>query len=179
MKFNFGGVSGKVKEGIEDKFDLVYDSSPTEMIYRTKKTYKHEEDGLEFDYYYAIVVRDLYEITGDKIVEDIFDISVELIVDNKSICATLMESILYSTYLEDEDDVDVVNVLSYGGANVTLLYEDFHKDYLDEKIIGAMCSIEPINNFKEFYLDKAWNKLGTTGWDVVKYAIGLKDRLFD
>ena len=74
----FGGVSAYVEKvnDVEEHFEEYYDSSDR-VVYFSKKTFRHEEEGLlYFSYKYAIVVTDVGAYTG----EDDTPIVVELML---------------------------------------------------------------------------------------------------
>lgn len=41
-----------------------------------------------------------------------------------------------------------------------------------------MCAVECMDSLRGFFLDRAWNAIGTTGWDTIDYLLGRREELF-
>lgn len=180
-KFEFGGnvaiVNGRAKS-FKRMFNLIACSD--EDIYYTKKVYKHEEDGFNFDYRYVVRVENLYELTGDDDYKGKVGISLYLIPTIESLCKDSLEKVLACSGLVYASDLNVADIISYG-YGVTMGYETVENcRYIDgTKVKGKLTAIanllELFDSMRGFFLDRAWNGIGTTGWDVLKEMIHGKD----
>lgn len=178
-QFNFGGISGTMEEGIERDYELVYDDGD-EQVYQLKEYIEHNEEDLPFHFYYVIRVIDLYEHYEQvgKDYEGQSSVEIELVVHPRHIKPKLLNSIKETMGLDSPEEITTHDLLIYGGASVFLANEIVPNDNVQDKLIEAMNAIDSIDLARGFYLDKAWNKIGTTGWDVIHYALGKKENLF-
>lgn len=163
--FTFGGITVFQLEDMKDKMECIF-ATDDEIILLTNKTYKHEEEGLNFEYKYAISAIDMRAFTGDEqFTEDnAFCIEIYLVVSPTSLDKNVMKDIKESTcgYCEYQD------ILQYG-LGVRMLYEN--KGYPVENIEEIMYKIanfiEPMDHIRGFYLDRYVNKISSTGWDLI------------
>lgn len=175
--FEFDGISGVLDEKVKNRFEKVFDSGD-EYVFELKDNIDHEEEGFDFNYTYAIRVIDVYEITGDVEYKGLTSIEVELVVTPESICDSLLDSILSTMGLVDAEELDVYDIITYGGASVLMAKELVPNELATDKVLEAMNAIEAIDTMKGFYLDRPWNMIGTTGWDTIEYALGERENLF-
>lgn len=183
MMREFGGVSTYVEEVDFNKHFEEYYDGDDRVVYFSKKTFRHEEEGLTFSYKYAIVVTDV----GAYIGEDDAPIVVELMLvpsfndltkENKE---GLRES---GGYGDDEiseewlwmDVLDYSFAVKIGGESVKNPTEDIRDGWTNSEPIQAILEnivavYESMNSLRGFYLDRAWNMIGTTGWDTLNNAI--------
>ena len=165
MKMEFGGLAIDRLIDLRDTLENVYDAD-NEIIMLTKKTYEHREEGLNFDYKYAIKAFDMYSATGDEqFEENPFYIEVCLVVSPTSLDNDFIESIEKSTdgYCEYQDIIQ----LGYG---VRLLYDNdlgFPVEGIEEKMYEIANLIDPLDGIRGFYLDNPINRIGSTGWDMI------------
>ena len=163
-EFTFGGITVFQLEDMKDKMECIF-ATDDEIILLTNKTYRHEEEGLNFEYKYAVSAIDM-RFTGDEqLTEDnAFGIEIYLIVAPTSLHKDVIEKIKETTggYCEYQD------ILQYG-LGVRMLYEN--KGYPVENIEEIMYKIanfiEPMDHIRGFYLDRYINKIGSTGWDLI------------
>ena len=80
---NVATINGRAKS-----FKRMFDEIDycTEIYYTTKKTFKHEEEGFDFEYKYVVRVEDLYELTGEDDYKGKVDISLYIVPTEKSLC---------------------------------------------------------------------------------------------
>jgi hypothetical protein len=174
--FNFAGVSGVIDEGAIKGFEEIYDDGYNQT-YVTKDIFLHEEEGLTFEYVYTVKSMDLYEATGDEEHENKSLVELSLVVHPNSITESMLKGISDSMGV-DIEDMNIEDVLSYGGAHVTIDYKEVENERVPEVVEGAMTAQKAVDGLRGFYLDKPWNPIGTTGWDVIEYAIGTKEDWF-
>lgn len=148
----------------------------TESYYITKKTYNHEEDGLNFKYKYVVRVEDLYELSGCDEHKGKFAINLYLVPTTDSMNESVLSRVKLSCGIDDDDELNVADIISYGlGANIlseivpNCRYIDGTK--VNEKLLAIANLLETIDSMRGFFLDRAWNRIGTTGWDVLKEMI--------
>lgn len=176
-RFEFGGISGNMYRDVERFFEEVYDSGD-EQVYQTREYTEHEEEDFHFHFHYIIRVMDLYELTGEDEHEGKSSIDIEMMVHPRHLKPELVESIMESMGLDEPSDMNAYDLLLHGGATITMASELVPNEDVPEKLLGAMNAIDGIDSMRGFFLDKAWNGIGTTGWDVIMYAIGKKENLF-
>lgn len=175
---NVATVNGKAKS-FKRMFPICTDWE-SEIYYETKRTYTHEEDGLNFKYKYAVRVEDLYELTGDEDYKGKFEIGLYLVPSEDSMNESVRNRVKESCGLEGDDRLYVSDIISYG-LGVCLLNETVSNcRYIEgTKVKGKLAAIanllEMIDSMRGFYLDRAWNRIGTTGWDVLNEMINGKD----
>lgn len=114
---------------------------------KTLQGYKHEEEGLNFDYRYVVRVENLYELTGDDDYKGKVGIGLYIVPTTESFCKESLEKVLTCSGLTDTSGLNVCDIISYG--------------------YGITMGYETIKNCR--YID------GTTGWDVLKEIIHGKD----
>lgn len=180
-KLDFGGnvvtINGRAKS-FKRMFNLIDCSD--EDVYYTKKVYKHEEEGLNFDYRYVVRVENLYELTGDDDYKGKVGIGLYIVPTTESFCKESLEKVLTCSGLTDTSDLNVCDIISYG-YGITMGYETIKNcRYIDgtkvkDKLVAIANLLETFDSMRGFFLDCVWNKLGTTGWDVLKEIIHGKD----
>lgn len=176
MKLDFGGMTVVTDSRARELFETVYDSGE-EQIYETKEVFQHEEEGLNFKYTYAVRVIDWGYATGEPEYENQFLVELQLVVHPDSLSEELAGSIMDCCGLA-EDEFNVMDIISHGGGSVPMAHELVNEEYLEDMIDSAMGVTRAIDGMRGFFLDKPWNRIGTTGWDTVHYAVGERDNLF-
>lgn len=177
-EFSFGGVTGLLDESVKEEFELLYDSGEEQFYQRKIKTVSYEEE-LPYEATYLIHVFDMYELTGDEEFIGSKEVELEFVVLPSSLSEELSDDIRDSVGLSDDDDMDLYDIVSYGGASVRFGMETYSDEELEDGILGAMNAVRTMDALRGFYLDRAWNFIGTTGWDVIGYATGKQKELFD
>ena len=185
----FGGVSTYMEKVDFDEHFEEYYGSDDRVVYFSKKTFKHEEEDLTFNYKYAIVVTDVGSYTGDGY--DPILVELMLVPDYKDLTEENKESLRESGGYGEEDISEEwlwMDVLDYsfavkmGEESIDNPTEDIRDEWIKSKPIQAILEsivavYESVDTFRGFYLDRAWNMVGTTGWDTLKNAV-LGERLF-
>lgn len=135
-------------------------------IYVYNQTFTHEDDEFSFNYTYAIEVLDKEEHDIDETI-----VSLYLTVDGNS---------LSDKFYDNKSDVTPYDLIMDGCGVVEIAYDEPSRDIdIDEYIRKVFAFVPAINSMRGFYLDKTWNQIGTNGWDSIKYAIGVTDKLFN
>ena len=183
MMREFAGVSAYVEEVDFNKHFEEYYNKPYQVVYFSKKTFKHEEEDLTFNYKYAIVVTDTRVYTGD----DDAPIVVELMLvpSFNDLAEANKENIRdYNGYGDDEiseewvwmDVLDYSFAVKMGGESIDNPNEDIRDEWINsepiQSILESVVAVyESVDSLRGFYLDRAWNMIGTTGWDTLNNAI--------
>lgn len=179
---NFGSVSfaAAQKEELLDKFDELYNDDGF-AIFESNKTYhSDDEDYKSFDYKLIIRATALKQFIGED--EDGHnDVHIEL-----SMCPLpefLSEKI--ANEIKDSMGVDkltVYDIAEYGSCpelesdTIVITDDDDAYNVLDvnvikEKLDCAATAAETFNSLRGFSLDKPWNLLSNTGWDLLDEMI--------
>lgn len=179
----FGVTIDALTDRLSDHFDEVLNDAYSQMFYQSKRVFKHEEEGLNFNYRYCIEVINMDAWTGDDSGEAM--IMLKMVPELDSLCGKMRNSVLESCGLE-ADDCTSFDVSSYGcnigfgdctvdlGDNCMCMDEC---PELLEKLDTIASVFEPIDSLRGFYLDRAVNRIGTTGWDMLDDFINGKDFL--
>jgi hypothetical protein len=184
MMREFAGISTyKEKVDFDEHFEEYYDSDDR-VVYFSKKTFRHEEGGyLDFSYKYAIVVTDVGAYTGEEDAPIVVELMLvpsfnDLTEENKE---GLRESGGYSDNEISEDwlwmDVlDYSYAVKMGEEIIDNPTDDIRDEWIESEPIKAILEsvvavYESIDRIRGFYLDRAWNMIGTTGWDILNNAI--------
>lgn len=179
MMREFAGISAYAEEvNVEEHFEEWYNDDG--MLYLvSKKEYEHGEHGeddLNFKYKYVIRVMDIANFSGDE--EAPIAIELLLVPSPESLCEEVRESVKDST---GNEEIDYYDVSEYGIS--VRMGDDYiegiegDRYYLDEieavreKIEAVVAVYEAVDSMRGFYLDRAWNMVGTTGWDTLNNAI--------
>lgn len=188
MKHDIFGISTNYDtNAFENVFEEVYDND-YEAYYRSKKTYQHREEGLNFDYKYVVNVDDIDELTGEETGE--YGITLLMVPTFKSLCKKKQKSIA-----EDCEGREP-NICDCGlyGTSIVLGSENVKHDnkpmdeceVLQKKLRGVANVVGCIDGLRGFYLDKYVNRIGTTGWDLLhdyingkNFVLATLDRITD
>ena len=170
---NVATINGRAKS-FKRMFDEI--NYCTETYYFTKRTFKHEEEGFDFEYKYVVRVEDLYELTGDEDYKGKFAIDLYLVPTESCLCEKTRARVRESCGLSEDDNLYLSDIVSYG-LGARLLYEIADNcRYIDgskvrSKLLAIANLLEMVDSMRGFYLDAVWNGIGSTGWDVIKEMI--------
>jgi len=181
MATSFGGISTESRNRkVEDHFEL-YRDDDYNAVYLSKKKFKYEEEDMNFEYKYGILVTDLSDYLEEY--EGGLTIAVELLL-------------VVSPYSMTEEAKEYF--MRFTGADMYTTEESMYEDLIlggygirfgieyvkDEKqvelsnisgvieVVQAITEVyETIDSMRSFYLDKPWNKVGTNGWDLIKHLV--------
>ena len=139
------------------------------------------------------------EIDGKKIVCDLFIKTLDMakLTDWQEEKTPFLSELYMVTRPEFITKENIASVIDFCGFDEKFIKEDarfFQKDVIDYglgiRLAGGMDSYqtqkEAIDVMKKevfkvtligFYLDKSWNKIGTTGWDSLLQLVGNVDAL--
>ena len=184
MMREFAGISTYMEKVDFDKHFEEYYDSDDRVVYFSKRTFRHEEEGyLDFSYKYAIVVTDVGAYTGEEDAPIVVELMLvpsfnDLTEENKE---GLRESGGYGDNEISEDwlwlDVlDYSYAVKMGEEIIDNPTEDVRDGWIESEPIKAILEsvvavYESIDRIRGFYLDRAWNMVGTTGWDTLNNAI--------
>lgn len=153
-----------------EKFSLVYENDDA-VLYESIETFHHDEDdGFVFDYKFCVLVADYSEVTEDGGVG--YQLLMAVMPDS------LHESFRKKVYdsigcgevpLEIRDMVDGGAAVSFGDG---MCYSWNEVDSVVTKIANVF---ECMNRLRGFWLDRYWNRIGSTGWDTLDHVVNGKD----
>lgn len=188
---NFGAVSFETAQKTEllDKFDELYNDDGF-AIFESKKTYhSDDEDYKPFDYKLVIRATTLGQFIGEG--EDGHnDVHIELLM------CPLPEFLSEKTADEIKDSMGVdkltvYDIAEYGScpeleSDTIVITDDddaynvLDVDVIKKKLDCAATAAETFNSLRGFSLDKPWNLLSNTGWDLLDEmieGIGLSENI--
>ncbi|MBR2881774.1 MAG: hypothetical protein IKB96_05380 [Prevotella sp.] len=159
-----------------EKFDEVYNDDGR-LVLESKETFKDSDNYYgEYEYKYAIRCNDLPTLGSDD-----SSISVELlyVVLPKYWSKTKQEDAMHMYCVSSMDDMWFDDCLEYAipfGCECIDYdeneYEDgFYNVLENEDVVNclniAASVIDGIDSMRGFSLDKTWNRIGNTGWDIL------------
>ena len=168
MSYTYGGVTTpNLNTKFDDVFEWCYDS-----VWATKKVYDQDDPDLPFKYKYVyqeaevedgllsfLTLVMMPESLGEKVRANMAAIAgieekdlneTDVALDGRG-CIQIA-----SKLIEDEDGIDNPN-------------EDERVKEMRETVANCLCAFDGLRGF---YLDKYQNRLGTTGWDMIREAKG-------
>jgi hypothetical protein len=171
----FGIAFNHETQKVGDLFDGLRDNEE-EVVYESKKTYKHREEGLNFDYKYVIKAENLEYFTGDSADKDMWSVELMLVPTIDSILPKHRDSLIAQCGEGYEPNLcDLVDEGSY----VQIGYERVYVDpdagcdaVMGKKYDEIATVTEHVDSMRGFYLDKPYNMIGSTGWDIVNNLVG-------
>lgn len=180
----FGGTSAMEKDRKKwsDLFEEYYNDAGT-LIAFSKETYDHDpncEDYYQFKYKLCIKGESMAAFLADD-EEGHNDVHIELLL-------VPLPEYIHSSKRKDiadcmgTEEIDLYDIVSYGCCPyldrdcVTLNDDaDFYDITENEKIVRALdaCATTAYvnNNLRGFCLDRTWNLIGSTGWDLIDEMI--------
>ena len=178
-KYNIFGIGTEtLYHRLSDKFEAVFEDPSSCLCYQSKEVFRHDvDDDLKFDYRYVIEVVDLGDWTGEdgKVL-----INLQIVPEFSSLCEK-HKSALLASYGVDGKELTSHDVASYG-LEVTVGSETFEiTTSLDRsrKVKLALDTIasvfESVNSLRGFYLDRYVNRIGSTGWDLLRDFVNGDD----
>lgn len=160
---------------LEDTFKGVRDNDG-EVIYESKQTYEHRDEGLNFDYKYVIRAENAYELTGDSDAENKWYLELMLVPTIGSLLPNQQEELKARCGEDYEPDMtDLVDDGSYVQMGFEEVFVDPAQGFdaiMPQKIAEVASVVESINSMRGFYLDRAYNRIGSTGWDILNNLVG-------
>lgn len=151
------GIEFNSVVNVETKFDEVFNDCDM-VFYESKETFHHDEEGLSFDYKYAIV---------GECCEGMLYYSLYLVPCANSL-GEKNRSVVASCCGLDEEDLTIYDIWSYG-CNVQFGCESEEGEEFNDEYFSLISSVfETINSLKGFYLDRYVNRIGNNGWDMLE-----------
>lgn len=174
MKYEFAGISCNDKRA--PKFDVLFDADG--MYFScSRKTYEHVDDDFSFKFKYCIKV-DSEEDYDDPGKYKLYELNLLMVILPESLCDNITEQILDSRAegesWKDEISIDLIYVVENGPCPIIGSELYYTRRELKHGIASAKRVIDAIDHLRGFYLDKRINMLGTTGWDIVRWWVGLQ-----
>ena len=136
--------------------------------YISKFTQEGECQGKTFKYRYYII--------AENIEEGKWLYALRLVVLPESMCKKVIDGIMSTCGLTDKEDISFYDIVSNGGADV-LFDSDISDEFDEDKVNGLANLIHTKDTLMGWYMDKTWNRMGSTGWDIIAHAIKGQDLL--
>lgn len=145
---------------LEDLFDIRYDESDN-FFAETKETFQHTEDDFDFNYKYCIEA---------NVVEGATFYALMFVPTYNSLNAKKQKSVLDCSGV-NEDEVEIYDVCSYG-LYIQMKCEQTEGEEIQESMLENLAqSMRAIDALRGFFLDKAQNHIGESGWDLLEKYI--------
>lgn len=163
-KFEFAGISTENADtAFENEFETIYDDCSS--FHQSKEVFEHDADGdLRFKYRLCVNVVDLEEYdetaAGNALVE------LQLVPTFESLHETKRTSVLDCCGME-AGECGCYDV-SQCGCEVTLASCECAMEEVPAKLEAIANTYRTVNSLRGFYLDKYVNRIGTTGWDLLR-----------
>jgi len=169
-EYTFDGNSAQKQKDYRDVFELIYDNDD-DIYFQTKKTYLHEEEGLNFKYKYLVSCH-YREFEDENDNNHLLQLS--MIVDEFSLADEVKE------YILGGDEYEITNVdifentfpIPFGYEEIRLEFKEWlEQPLLIDKLNTISVLMDMFDGIRGFWLDRVWNGIGSTGWDSIKYCI--------
>jgi hypothetical protein len=183
--YSFAGASVRTNKNVYvgKMWETMYDDDGRFTL-ETKNTYEHKDDeeGKSFKYKYVISGYVVDEEKGDA------NIDLFLAVLPESMCEESRAKVASCMGWEEGCgwELGARDVADYGlGVRIDSEIYDFKGDgyhIFDKKetkhIIKSICLVlGAIDGLRGFSMDKAYNRIGTTGWDVIEECLTGRDAI--
>lgn len=170
-QYEFAGVSVPT---LTQKFDEVFEETYDEETWVTRKTYHQVDPPLSFKYKYVLKTVEVED--PDDSGEPATLVTLEMTLLPESLCKAKREELANDCGCE-EKDLTVTDVAHYffcgcipfGDKLVKCGCDDEGVDAIKDTVASILSSVDMLRGFM---LNRCMNKLGTTGWDLVKEAKG-------
>ena len=153
------------------KVDTLFDeeqSNDEVVTYVSKELYRHEDEDDEGDlsFGYRLVIQGTY--CDGNWVYGLF-----LVIDKNSLHKDIVDGIISFCGVEDVSELTADDILAYGGADVMFDSCTTEGEDCDYSVFDKIASVTDLYNriLFGFQLDHPVNRIGWTGWDIVKHAI--------
>ena len=187
MNKSFGGWSADNVIDYTEKFDVVYDDDG-QLILESKQTFAHTDDSElpDFEYKYVVRCLDLPRFGAE---DNSISIELLMVVLPKYWCPDKIQRIVNGYGgIDSIDDICIDMLLDYGVqfANEYVGYSEDNEDGYyhitdNNEVVDTLnvCAsvFEAMNGMRGFILDRTWNMIGTTGWDVLRDVLLGEDML--
>ena len=169
----FGWQTDQRFDNWNEKFEQLYENDD-ETLYVSKEQFHHDEDdGFKFDYKYVVRFVDYSNYAESlKIVYDLL-----MVVMPQSLHESQVKE-LSMQFGEgfDMSQVGVRDVLNFLNAFVVFgegKCDDWSET--DGVLLRIAHVFELMDSMRGFSLDKGWNSIGSTGWDILDHAVNGKN----
>lgn len=170
MKYTYANVS---IDKLDKKFKDVFNTTVDEDKYMTSKVYTHSEPGLSFKYRYVyeeVYMAEYEDKPTDKVCTCLY-----MVMEPKSFCKELRQKLLDDVGCDGltVDDLTVIDVMYNSMAGRVLVAQMATTESEAEQLREVVANVlDYYDGLRGFYLDSYQNRIGTTGWDLVKEAKG-------
>jgi hypothetical protein len=171
----FGIAFNHEPQKVGDLFDCVRDADD-EVVFETKQTYEHREEGLNFDYKFVIRAENAYELTGEPEDENMWHLELLLVPTIESLLPKKQKDLQDMVGEDGEpstiDLIDEGSYVQFGFEAVKVDPDMGYDAVMLPKYDEAASVVDNVNAMRGFYLDKPWNRIGSTGWDILNGLVG-------
>jgi len=173
----FAGVTPKkIDKRFKDVFKETFNycSSADTTYYETFEHYMHEEEGFEFGYKYVVKTSDYSQGDhGQEELDDVCEVELFLVVSPENLNIKVYRDIAETTGV---DAIGYEDIVDYG-LGVEMGSEEMSASTGDIKgMLNTIANIvETVNITRGFYLDRPWNMVGNTGWDIINKCVFNED----
>lgn len=176
----------------KDSFEEIFNDAG-QLYLLSKEVYTSEDDGEipEFKYKYGIKCTDMRAFSSD---ESNIVIELLMVILPEYICESTKTRFLESFGTDEVTEFDMMSescfssvrfgseCVNYDPANLPDEWYDYYDNPLDNIELQGMLNVaaavlRAIDSMRGFFLDNAWNKIGTCGWDTLKEILLGEDQL--
>lgn len=168
----FGITTNKRFSDYKDFFTKSDWSDSETMYFESNETFQHIDDDYSFNYKFIVEIEERYWENKED-----FAVTLQMVVLPESCNKENLESVACSAGIETEE-VTWWDLLVYGGFNVKFGETICEKDSIEETVLQISHVLDCMNGLFGFFMDRVWNGIGSTGWDIVSHAV-LGTDLFD
>lgn len=189
----FNGMKiGTVKPWQENFTEEYNDDGRLTLL--SKETYRHEEEGLAFDYRYVIQAVDMCRAAAES---GTIYIDLYLVPEPKDWCEDSLKKAAVTYGWEKEPREEILKQMRpqdgiengygvlVGRDEVGYDPEEHDEGFYDvlenedalKTINAAASAVQFYDNTRGFVLDKFQNRIGTTGWDTLNECLNGKDKI--
>jgi len=163
-KFDIFGVSGEMNTTFNEKFDIILDDE--NFFAETKEVYTHEEDGLKFKYKYCI--------EGCKFEGNTY-YALMVVPTPESLHKKHYESVCDCCGVDEPDLYDIASEGTHININTHQTKGTEDEEY-DMNILDQIANtIDMTETFFGFHMDRPFNMLGITKWNLLQDFINGED----
>jgi hypothetical protein len=175
QNFSIFGITSPINQLVDaDKdFDLMQTIEDYEVeLYLSKNVYHHDlEDDPKDNFNYRYAIEAYYSEENDETYYYLM-----LIPTFGSLSAKRQADVRDMVGMDETDTPNEIDVHDYG-IQIIMGRENVKGQY-DKSVVDKIASVvDVIDRMRGFYLDKAQNRLGSTGWDMLDDYINGNDFL--
>ena len=172
MEYTYGNVTTQTAT---HKFTDVFNTTVDEEKYVTKQLYTHSEPVFSLNYSY--VYDEVYIAAYENKPTNVVCTELHLVLEPKSFCKELRAKLLDEVGCEGLtiDDLNVIDVMDNSIAGHVLMARmDTTEDKVEDVRLAVANVLVCIDGMRGMYIDQDQNRIGTSGWDLIKEAKGKR-----